>query len=354
MSFNYFKKYRVAAAAALTLAMAGGLTSCDSVIYDDLEECRQGVEIRFVYDYNMEFANAFPSQVDCVTLFVYDENGNYLRTYTESGDVLKDENYRMVIDDLEGGNYHFLAYGGMHSERSSSTRADLDNIASDTSSFEWTSDPETTPMTDLQTRLRPDCITSPVGTNLHPLFYGDLELEVKDDWHSYQTATIHMMKDTNNIRIVLQQADGEPLSNDWFDFTITDDNTLMAWDNAVIPTSTIAYQPWTRGNALAGTWADGTDAQVAFAEFSTARLVTSNQPRLTITRKDGHEVLSIPLINYLLLLKSEQYAQMPPQEFLDRESRWSLIFFLDRNHVWLRTQIIINGWVVRLNNADFS
>ena len=329
---NHKNFIRIAAMTALSVC---GLTACDNVIYDDLEECRQGVELRFVYDYNIEFANAFPSQVDCLTLFIYDEEGNYVATRTENSEALKDENYRMAID-LEPGSYQFLAYGGMYC---------------DSSSFEWTSDPETTPMKSLETRLRPDCLTSPVGTNLHPLFYGNLELEVKKDFHAYQTATVYMMKDTNNIRIVLQQADGEPVSNDWFDFTITDDNTLMAWDNAVIPTSTVTYQPWTRGNAVAGTW-DGTDvdAQVAFAEFSTARLVNDNAPRLTITRKDGHEVLSIPLINYLLLLKSENYSEMPAQEVLDRESRWNMIFFLDRNHEWLKTRIVINGWVVRIND----
>lgn len=330
------------ASVALMVAAAAGFTSCDNVIYDDLEECRRGVELRFVYDYNMEFANGFPSQVDCLTLLVYDEEGKYVTTRTVSNTAddkpLQDENYRMVIDDLEPGKYRFIVYGGMFC---------------DSSSFEWVTAPEETRMTDLQTRLKPSCLTSPVGTNLHPLFYGNLDMEVNDDFHAYQTATVYMMKDTNNVRIVLQQADGEPVSEQLFDFTITNDNTLMNWDNAVTPSQTVTYQPWTRGNALAGTWEeDGHDAQVAFAEFSIPRLVTDNHPRLTITRKDGHEVLSIPLINYLLLLKSEQYAKMPSQEFLDRESRWSLIFFLDRNHVWLKTQIIINGWVVRLNEVD--
>lgn len=323
-------------ASGVLMVAAAGFTACDNVIYDDLEECRRGVELRFVYDYNMEFANGFPSQVDCLTLLVYNEDGTYKTTVTESGEALKDENYRMVLD-LEPGKYSFIAYGGMYC---------------DSSSFEWTSDPEETSMKDLQTRLKPSCITSPVGANLHPLFYGNLEMEINNDYHAYQTATVYMMKDTNNVRIVLQQADGEPVSEQLFDFTITDDNTLMNWDNAVAPSGTVTYQPWTRGNALAGTLEDGHDAQVAFAEFSIPRLVTDKHPRLTITRKDGHEVLSIPLVNYLLLLKSEQYAKMPSQEFLDRESRWSLIFFLDRNHVWIKAQIIINGWVVRLNEVE--
>ena len=93
------------------LAVAALLSSCHG-IYNDLEPCSQGVRLRFVYDYNMEYANAFHSQVDCLVLLVYDEQGNYLVTYIGTGDELKDENYRMTLD-LEKGSYHFIAYGGL-------------------------------------------------------------------------------------------------------------------------------------------------------------------------------------------------------------------------------------------------
>lgn len=40
------------------------------------------------------------------------------------------------------------------------------------------------------------------------------------------------------------------------------------------------------------------------------------------------------------------------QEFLDRESLWSVVFFLGHDMSWLRTHIKINDWVVRINNAE--
>lgn len=46
--------------AVLMAAPAAALSSCDH-FNEDLEPCPQGVELRFVYDYNMEFSNAFPS-----------------------------------------------------------------------------------------------------------------------------------------------------------------------------------------------------------------------------------------------------------------------------------------------------
>ena len=59
----------------------------------------------------------------------------------------------------------------------------------------------------------------------------------------------------------------------------------------------------------------------------------------------------MPLINYLLLLKSLHFDSMGSQEFLDRESRWNMILFLSGGR-WVDTRIVINDWIVRLNNAE--
>lgn len=66
---NIFSKIILTAIAVIT---GLNLASCDS-FNEQLEPCPQGARLRFVYDYNMEFANAFPSQVDCLTLLVYDK-----------------------------------------------------------------------------------------------------------------------------------------------------------------------------------------------------------------------------------------------------------------------------------------
>ena len=92
-------------------------SSCER-IYEDLAPCPHGVSLRFIYDYNMEYANAFAKKVDCLTLLVYDENGNYVDTRIVTGTELQDENYRMKLD-LKQGNYHFVAYGGLACNKSS-------------------------------------------------------------------------------------------------------------------------------------------------------------------------------------------------------------------------------------------
>ena len=328
---------------ALTATMIAGtllsFSSCDR-LHEDLQPCPQGVRLRFVYNYNMEFANAFPSQVDCLTVLFYDSDGNYVTTRTNmTASDLSDENWRMTVD-LAPGNYSIIAYGGMECEESS---------------FSFTAQPSTIRMNQLQVELNPECLTDPDERHLHNLFYGNLDVTVEQTDMEYKDYTLYMMKDTNNLRVMLQQVDGTPIDEADYDFKVVDDNTLMAWNNAVLPTSNVEYLPWVRGNASPGELPDDRgEATVAWAEMSFPRLVTYNSPRLVITRKeDGYKVIDIPLNNYLLLMKSEVYSDMPAQEFLDRESRWKMLFFL-QNGRWLDTVIEINDWTVRINNTSFG
>ncbi len=322
---------------ALTFVGLVFFNSCNK-LQEDLQPCPQGLRIRFIYDYNMEFANAFYSQVDCLTVLFYDSEGKLVKSEINTSSDLTDEFWRMEVD-LIPGQYHIIAYGG---------------LACNNASFSFTSPFQTyATYQDIKVQLNPTALTAPIGTNLHPLFYGRLDTEVEQSSTAYREVTVKMMKDTNNLRVLLQQTGSEPVNNEDYDFQITDNNTLFAWDNDLLPVPTVTYYPWTRGNAVAGELPDGSNASVAWAEFSFSRLVTAASPRLQITHKEsGKKVIDIPLINYLLLLKSQQFADMGSQEFLDRESRWSMIFFLSENDYWAKTSIVINDWVVRINDIE--
>ena len=322
--------------AALSALMAVMLPSCHGIYDGDLPPCPHGVSLRFVYDYNMEYANAFPTKVDCVTLYVYDKAGHYVKTLVETSNVLQDEEWRMLID-LAEGDYHFVAYGG---------------LACNEASFAVKAEPGSAipQLSELSVEMDHVGLTS--EKKLHDLFFGTLDVTVSGD--AYQNAAIRMMKDTNNLRVVLQQLNGQPLSDEDFIFCITDDNTLLDNTNHTVPNGIITYSPWAQGQYVVGE--DGNDGvTVVYAELSTSRLVTSNAPRFIVRRTtDGKEIINIPLNEYLLLLKSDLYSDMGAQEFLDRESEWSLVFFLDANREWVTTQVIINNWVVRLNGVTIT
>lgn len=340
---NFFKKHicRSIIGAAIFAAPMIGLSSCDSVIYDDLDPCIRGLELRFVYDYNMLYANAFPSQVDCLTLLVYDSAENFVGSFTETAPALADENYRMKID-LPAGDYHLLAYGGLQCDASSFHFIDIPAAGSKLSQVGVVMDAA--------------AVGADPGKDLHPLFYGKLDVTVPDDDSNlYTVATVPMMKDTHNVRVLLQHISGEPVDCRDFNFAITGaDNSRFNASNDIVPLDNpFTLFPWTVGNVKAGETEAAGAPQLAFAEFSTSRLAPANGMRLVIsTKNEKATVLSIPLVDYLLLLKSDHFASMSAQEYLDREDYWSVIFFLDDNNNWIRTHIVVNNWIVRINNIN--
>ena len=99
--------------------------------------------------------------------------------------------------------------------------------------------------------------------------------------------------------------------------------------------------------------------RVACAEFSTSRLFVEHAAtaRLRITsavEKDdfGNDrlIIDIPLITYLQATKGFGDSWIKgEQEYLDRQSRWTMMFFLQRN-AWVSTRVVVNSWVVRFND----
>lgn len=81
------------------------------------------------------------------------------------------------------------------------------------------------------------------------------------------------------------------------------------------------------------------------------RLVKGQQPRLSVTNKEtGETVLSIPLIDYALLVKGFYNRDMYDQEYLDRQDEYDMVFFLDEGDRWLDTYVYINSWKVVLQD----
>ena len=306
----------------LMLVFLSMVNSCD-LINEDLPECVQSVQ--FVYDMTLSGADAFNAQVGSVDLYVFDEQGNFVKKYSESGDALKDPNYRLTLD-LANGNYTVVAWCGM-----------MDNG--------FTLSPFTT-LGEMQNAISnvQDGISS---SDLKGMWYGRREIAVNANEETNHV--VHLTKDTNNIRVMLQNVDGRPCNGDTFEFSIIDNNAVVDGQN--IPSSSILYHPFAQGTSQVGGDENNAPVNVAYAEFSTSRLYVGSQARLVIKNKEnGQIVLDIPLLDYLTLLRSEKYRNMSVQEYLDRECDYSLLLFLGDNNTWLRTTIVINGWTVRINN----
>lgn len=345
-----FQKYLKFLGLSACIASISCLSSCN-YIFENLEECQKRVALRFVFEYNMEFANSFPSQSHCLTLLVYNADGSWVNTFVETGEVLADENYRMTLD-LEPGNYHCIAYGG---------------LACEEKSFTHMLDPQSTDYRDLLVKLDRTLVESdiPVKRRLHDFFYGSVDFTIEKRSSQYVEYKVEMMKNTNAIRVMLQHIDGSPVDVDDFTFEITDDNTAFGHDNDVIADGGVKYTPWSKGQQTVGEDANGNfGVTVAYAELSTSRLMKRNNIALTIkktqqamARDDASAddiVAQLPLQDYLPLLKSDYFDTMNDQEFLDRQSVFPLYFFLDKNDKWVYVTISVGDWTVRINNESYN
>jgi len=198
-----------------------------------------------------------------------------------------------------------------------------------------------------------------VSSKLSSLWHGEVTKQSFTRAATQQVVTVPLVKNTNTIRVILQQMDGVTVDVDKFEFTITDDNGLMNYDNKLISDETLTYYPYYRaqGGKSARAEGDGAAAEddnisVAIAQITVGRLVEENNPKLTITNTEtGETVLSIPLVKYLLLTEAEGH-DMTNQEYLDRQDEYNMTFFLDESMKWINTRIIINDWVVRFNDMN--
>lgn len=90
---------------------AAGLSGC-TLMHDELDPCPSGVDLKFVYDYNIQRADMFPDHVGGVTVYVFDQSGRYITQQedfnTAADRPLASHSYRMHLD-LAPGTYRFVA-----------------------------------------------------------------------------------------------------------------------------------------------------------------------------------------------------------------------------------------------------
>ena len=297
------------------------LFSCTS-IDETLPECR--LYVRFRYDYNMEFSDAFASQVNRVDVFVFDKDGTFVIKKSEQGETLGGS-YRMPLP-LPAGEYRIAAWAGMSDD------------------FEM---PEPvagkTTLEELTVRMKRE--ESLVHNKaLNPLWYGGLQA-VSFTGRQEQTETVSLIKDTNKFRFILQKSGpGEELDINDCLFEIRADNGYYDWNNDLLDDDMISYRPY---------YLEKVEDVGIVVEMNTMRLLEHKKVYLTLTRKsDGKELMRIDLIPYLLLTKMEGH-NIPAQEYLDRQSEYAIVFFYNPELLnFLSTKIVINGWTIWLKGED--
>ena len=295
------------------------LFSCTS-IDETLSECQLYVSFR--YDYNMEFTDAFATQVNRVDVFVFDKDGTFIMKKSEQGKTLGSGSYRMQLQ-LPIGEYRIATWAGM------SDAFEMPEPVAGKSTLE-----------DLTVKMKREesLIHNKV---LEPLWYGEIQT-VNFTGKQEQTETVRLIKVTNKFRFILQKSGpGEELDMNDCLFEIRADNGYYDWNNDLLDDDMISYQPYHLENVG------------IVAEMNTMRLLEHKKVYLTLTRKsDSKELMKVDLIPYLLLTKMEGH-NIPAQEYLDRQSEYAIVFFYNPELLnFLSTKIMINGWTIWLKGED--
>lgn len=339
--------------------MAFVTTSCDDHFFENEGDCDVTHAIRFVYDMNLKWADAFPSEVNSVNLYVFDSNGVFVKEYIGRGEELSNPDYQIMLD-LKPGKYQFLAWCGLENEG-----------AAEESFYVPTPEAGVTTIQEMNCTLtalknamnsRANEVTS--DQRLDFLYHGYLEQTLVDNHDgSHYVYTIYLTKDTNHIRIMLQQSTGN-LSTEDFEIYMTAENGEMAWNNSLVGNTTIEYQPWNMETDILGV-ANINGQQVEYtgviADLSTCRLMANQTDNIylnVLRKEDGKLLFKVPLIQYSLTTKSYYEMayghSMSDQEFLDREDEYLMTFFLDENMNWMYAVIDILQWRVVVHNYSLG
>lgn len=351
-----------------SLILGACLTGC-SLWHDDLPECPSGVDVEFVYDYNVQRADMFNAHVGAVTVHVFDAAGRHIMSKEECNSPgnapLRDHGYRMHLD-LAPGEYKLVAHAHQ--------RGTQELMKLKGAKFRHTSMHEGNAMESLISTLDRNATGTVEHQNvsLDTLWHGmtATNLVVRD--MEPASTRISLVRNTNDIHITLRQLDAPAdIRASDFEATITDRNGTLGHDNSVLPDDEITYTPWATWTSEfpsgedshespAKRGADEAEQRTAHMQFSVSRLIwrpaNENPAILTIrNRNTGTVVAKINLPDCLAMgrnaFEQHNYSR---QEFLDREYNYRLDFFLRGDRwVYAHLGISILGWDYRFQPVDF-
>jgi hypothetical protein len=337
--------------AALMLALGSLWTLCAcGQLDDDIQECQATYKVRFRYDMNMKYADAFNHEVRAVTLYVIDTEGNIVRTEEADASQLDANDATITLTGLKPGTYSFLAWCTTNEHQTYQIgEGNADR------------------MDDMTCRLKPTrnrAGEDEVDYDIDALYHGLEEQQVLPDSNGVFTYEVPLTKDTNRFRLVLQNIGNQPITPGQFSFELTDDNKYLDYDNSVIEQpgdAPVAYKPWNTSSALINgeeaaiaaaaddddTPQTGIDANSVIVELTTSRLMADHAPRLVVTNNTtGETIINLPLLDYIRLVMGYENRNMDLQEYLDRQDEYNMVFFIDERDTWMQAYIYINSWKV--------
>ena len=386
---KYFNKFasRLLSLIALTSIMTAA-TSCEGV-YDGEGDCDPKYYVRFVFDMNMEFADAFNEQVESVDLWIFDKStGKLVSHVSDSGEALSKEGYKLPLN-ITPGDYRIVAWCGLKNNRHFKVNDNINQLTDATVTMKREhGENGATSSADLDVLFHGMIdISVPTWEDIQGVMYNGVEMPQQTERFGTQTVyepvyewnelkqqydivyTVSLIRDTNNIILSLEHLSGT-FNLDQICIDMVDNNGSMFHDNRLNESDeNITFHPWRTktGTLDQGDMSRGSDdiygqdgkdnryADFISAEISTGRMVTGHDKIIRIWYKDtGQTIFQFPVTKWATQLRSAHYATMDEQEYLDRENKFDLMVFLqdDGRGGWMAVDIVINGWHIIENGES--
>lgn len=346
------------------------LSGCE-LMKEDVDDTYCGIFVCFKYDYNLQRADMFKDHVGGVTLYVFDSDGKYVRSYEDNnisdmGMLLYDGSYTyaMHINDLPKGDYRFLALANqkpyeatLQTPGAKYRRSEL--LPGDPSE-KLTVTLDRYPLLGIPS---PGLSSVDHAAPLDTLWHGMTGSEaIHVEPYSYNTTTISMTRDTKMLTIGLHNLDDPTnISADEFDVYILDNNGTLAYNNELLPDEDLIYHPFhtwdTKSLDGYGTMTDKTaHFCLTFNRLVWHDKADENAVLVIKNRNTDKEVAVINLTDFLAQGRNayDQYAYSR-QEYLDRSYDYYMDFFI-KGDTWQYADVRINvlSWAKRIQNVNLK
>ena len=315
---DYKKLRHCALKNLISILCVMALMSC-SWVKDDNDDCPDGFWLKLQYNYNILDVDAASRYLKDAYVYVYDNDGNFVKRIYATGDDLKAYDYRIRLDGLtEGDSNQYTLVG--------------------------------------ETQTKDDFRLSLIGNGssysgeLPPIYYGVLRNIHYDS--SYSVTPIPMMKDTNLLSCLVVSVDDAELSADDYTLKLVTANGVMDADNLIATDSPTTYAPYVSENVTFDD-PDYGELKGALYAVSTLRLMEEGDCRILFEKKaTGETVFNISLPEYIGMigaLYTNLGRELSVQEYLDRQDFYTIVFYLNGDLDQL-IQLRVNSWRVRAYN----
>lgn len=168
--------------------------------------------------------------------------------------------------------------------------------------------------------------------------------------------TVPMVKNTNDIHVLIQKDTGKPVEEGYYVVELTDANGVMDHQNNVSGSNILyRHHTYTAGDFQVPDGYGNKEESTAPSgkwEFSVARLMENSDARMEIRLGDSNITLvDEKLIDLIELIKPDNITL---QEFLDRQDTYYLTYSLREDEDWLHLAVFLNDWLIIRNDIEWG